>query len=137
MGGPRWYQRRIRSLGPFLGLLVPGIVGVLAFAALQVSDAAWSGSFGTIASFFAAPVLLAIGGPLADPALKPLAIGASALMWLFAGFVASRRATRNPMATWGTYWRHYSWLLFGIWVGVALALAIASLRIGPELLDLL
>ncbi len=136
-GGPRWYQRRIRAFGPLLGLLVPGIVGLVAYAALQVSDAAWSGTSGTAASYFAAPALVAIGGPLADPDLRPLAIGASAVMWLLAGVLASRRATRNPFATWGDFWRHYSWLLIGIWVGVLMALAIASAWIGPELIDLI
>jgi len=136
-GGPRWYQRRIRIFGPFLGLLVPGLTGVAAYVALQMSEAAWSGTFGTAASYFAAPALLAIGGPLADAGLKPLAIGASALMWLLAGLLASRRATRNPFATWGDFWRHYSWMLAGIWVGVLMGLAIATAWIGPELIDLL
>jgi hypothetical protein len=136
-GGPRWYQRRIRVFGPFLALLVPGLVGAAAYAALKMSDAAWSGTFGTAASYFAAPALLAIGGPLADAALKPLAMGASALMWLLAGVLASRRATRNPFATWSDFWRHYSWMLFGIWVGVMMALAIASAWIGPDLIDLI
>lgn len=116
---------------------MPGLVGVVAYAALKVSDAPWSGTFGTAASYFAAPALLAIGGPLADPELRPLAIGASALMWLLAGALASRRATRNPFATWSDFWRHFSWMLFGIWVGVMMAIAIATAWIGPDLLDLI
>lgn len=113
------------------------MVGFAGYAALKVSEAAWSGTFGTAASYFAAPALLAVGGPLADEALRPLAIGASALMWLLSGVLASRRATRNPFATWGDFWRHYSWMLFGIWVGVMMAIAIATAWIGPDLLDLI
>lgn len=136
-GGPRWYQRRIRIFGPLLALLIPAIVGAVAYGALQMSEATWSGTFGTAASYFAAPALLAIGGPLADDALRPLALAASALMWLLAGVLASRRATRNPFATWGDFWRHYSWMLAGIWVGVMMAVAIATAWIGPDLLDLI
>ncbi len=136
-GGPRWYQRRIRTFGPLVALVIPGVIGLAAFAALRGFEAAWSGTAGTVASYLAAPALLAIGGPLADPALKPLAIGASALMWLLVGVLASRRATRNPMATWNDFWRHYAWMLFGIWIGVVLAMAIATAWIGPDLLDLL
>lgn len=113
------------------------MLGAAGYAALEMTDASWSGTFGTAASYLAAPALLAIGGPLADSALKPLAVGSSAVMWLLSGVLASRRATRNPFATWGDYWRHYSWMLFGSWVGVMMAIAIASVWIGPDLLDLL
>ena len=51
--------------------------------------------------------------------------------------LAARRATRNPFASWSDYWRHYAWLLAGVWVGVLLAIGIASLWIGPDLIDLI
>ena len=41
---------------------------------------------------------------------------ASVALWLFVGVIASRRATRNPMATWADYWRHFAWLCGGIWL---------------------
>ena len=104
---------------------------------MQMSEAAWSGTFGTAASYLAAPALLAIGGPLAEESMKPLALGASALTWLLVGLLAARRSTRNPFATWSDFWRHYSWMLFGIWVGVMMAIAIATAWIGPDLLDLI
>lgn len=118
-------------------MLVPGLLGAVGYVALEMSEASWSGTVGAATSYLAAPALLAVGGPLADPELKPLAVGSSAVMWLLAGVLASRRATRNPFATWADFWRHYSWMLVGSWVGVMMAIAIASVWIGPDLLDLI
>ena len=78
---PRWYRRRIRFWGPLLGLLVPGLVGAVAYLALRVSDAPWSGAVGLIGGVFAAPVLLLVGAPFGDRDLYPLAVGASAVVW--------------------------------------------------------
>lgn len=122
-------------LGPFLALLIPGIVGAIAYFSLQLFDAAWSGSLGLIGGYFAAPTLLAIGAPFADRSVYPIAVAAAGVMWLFVGLLASRRATRNPMATWGDYWRHYLWMLVGVWVGVTIALAVATVRIGSGIVD--
>lgn len=135
IGGPRWYHRRIRLLGPLLALLIPGLVGAIAYSSLQLFDSAWSGSVGLIGGYFAAPTLLAIGAPFADRRVYPIAAAAAALMWLLVGLLASRRATRNPMATWGDFWRHYLWMLGGIWVGVTVALAVATVRIGSDIVD--
>ena len=135
IGGPRWYQRRIRTYGPVLALVIPGLLGALAYLSLQMSDAQWSGAVGLIGGYFAGPALLAIGAPFADRGVYPVAAAASALMWLLVGILAARRATRNPMATWSDYWRHYLWMLFGIWVGVIVALAIATVRIGNGVID--
>lgn len=90
---------------------------------------------GLIGGYFSAPALLAIGAPFADRSVYPIAVAASAVMWLFVGVLAARRSTRNPMATWGDYWRHYLWMLSGIWVGVSVALAIATVRIGDGIVD--
>ena len=122
-------------LGPVVALVVPGILGAIAYLSLQLSDATWSGPVGLVGGYFAGPALLAIGAPFADRSVYPIAAAASAVMWFFVGVLASRRATRNPMATWGDYWRHYLWMLFGIWVGVAVALAIATIRIGNGIVD--
>lgn len=135
IGGPKWYHRRIRLLGPLLGLLIPGALGAVAYLSLQLSDASWSGLVGLIGGYFAAPTLLAVGAPFGERDLYPLAAGAAAVMWLLVGLLASRRATRNPMATWSDFWRHYLWMLAGIWVGVSVALAIATVRIGSGIVD--
>ena len=39
------------------------------------------------------------------------------------------------MATFGDYWRHYLWMLGGIWIGVGVALAIATVQIGSGIVD--
>jgi hypothetical protein len=133
--GPRWWRRRIRSRGPFVALIIPSILGIMAFAALQLSDSTLSGPFGLIGAYLAAPGLLVVGAPFSDRELYPIAVLGSAGLWLIVGFVAARKATRNPMATWGDYWRHYLWLLGGVWCGVAGALLIATLRLGDGIVD--
>ncbi|MFT4656197.1 MAG: hypothetical protein ACJAXA_003738 [Candidatus Aldehydirespiratoraceae bacterium] len=134
-GGPRWYQRQIRMFGPFVALVIPGLLGAIAYLSLQMSDSSWSGPVGLIGGYFAAPALLAIGAPFADREIYPIAAAASAVMWLLVGVLASRRATRNPMASWSDFWRHYSWMLAGIWVGVGIGLAIATVRVGSGVVD--
>jgi hypothetical protein len=131
--GPRWYRSRIRTWGPFAGLIVPSIVGAIAFLALRLFDTAWSGAVGLIFGVFAAPALLAAGAPFGDRDLYPMAIAASGLLWLLVGLLASRRATRNPMATWSDYWRHYAWMCGGIWAGASIALAVAARSISDSL----
>lgn len=132
--GPRWYRNRIRLLGPFLALLVPGIVGAIAYFSLQLFDTAWSGAVGLILGVCAAPALLAAGAPFGDRDLYPLAIAVSGVLWMLVGVLASRRATRNPMATWADFWRHYAWLCAGVWLGACAALIIAAYSIGDSLL---
>jgi len=126
---------RIRVWGPLLALLIPGVIGTIAYLSLQLSNASWSGPVGLIAGYFAAPTLLAVGAPFADRELYPLAVIAAALLWMAVGFLASRRATRNPMATFADFWKHYLWILGGIWLGVFGALAVATLNIGSGVLD--
>ena len=131
--GPRWYRSRIRLWGPFAALIVPAIVGAIAYGSLHLSDTAWSGAVGLIGGVFAAPGLLAAGAPFGDRDLYPLAVLASAVMWMLVGFLASRRATRNPMATWPDFWRHYAWMCGGVWAGAAIALAAAARSISDSL----
>lgn len=114
---------------------MPGVLGVFAYALLQLSDASWSGPIGLIGGYFAAPFLLVVGAPFADRGIYPIAVLASAAMWLIVGFVAARRATRNPMATWTDYWRHFLAMLLGIWGGIAIALIVATIRIGSGIVD--
>lgn len=131
--GPRWYRSRIRTWGAPLGLLAPAIVGAIALAAMRVSDAVWSGAVWLIGGVFAAPCLLLVGAPFGEEDLYPIAIGASVVLWLLVGLLAARRATRNPVATWSDYWRHYAWLCGGIWAGCAVALGVAAAVISDSL----
>lgn len=113
--------------------IVPAVVGGIAYLSLRLFDTAWSGAVGLIGGVFAAPALLAVGAPFGDRSSYPLAVAASALLWLLVGFLAARRATRNPTATWADYWRHYGWMCAGIWAGAALALVVAAVSISDSL----
>ena len=132
--GPFWYRSRLRRWGPLLGLLLPGLLGAIAFAALRLSETAWSGAVGLIGGVFAAPCLLLVGAPFGERSLYPVAVVASAVLWLLIGFLASRRATRHPMATWSDFWRHYLWLAGGVWAGCAIALGVAAFVIADPLI---
>ncbi len=112
---------------------MPTIVGAVAYFSLRLFDTAWSGAVGLIGGVFAAPALLAAGAPFGDRGAYPIAIGASAVLWLLVGLLAARRATRNPMAVWSDYWRHYAWMCAGIWAGAAIALVVAALSISDSL----
>jgi hypothetical protein len=112
---------------------VPATVGAVAYAALHWSDAAWSGVVGLLGGVFAAPGLLLVGAPFGERDLYPLAVAGSGALWLVLGFVASRRATRNPMASWKDFWRHFGWLCGGVWIGCAVALGIAAAVISDSL----
>ena len=131
--GPRWYRTRLRTFGPLAALIVPAIVGGIAYLSLRLFDTPWSGAVGLIGGVFAAPALLAAGAPFGDRGLYPLAVAASGLLWLLVGFLAARRATRNPMATWADFWRHYAWMCAGVWAGAAIALVAAALSISDSL----
>lgn len=112
---------------------MPAIVGAIAYFSLHLFDTAWSGAVGLIGGVLAAPALLAAGAPFGDRGSYPLAVAASGLLWLFVGVLAARRATRNPMATWSDFWRHYAWMCAGVWAGAALALGVAALSISDSL----
>lgn len=116
-----------------MALIAPGIVGGLAYLSLQLFDTAWSGAVGLIGGVMAAPALLAAGAPFGDRGMYPLAVVASALLWVLVGLLAARRATRNPMATWSDFWRHYAWMCAGVWVGALIALGAAALAISDSL----
>jgi hypothetical protein len=120
-------------LGPLLALLPPGVLGVLAWAALRASDDRWSGVFGLFGGVIAAPGLLVAGAPFGDDSTYRLAVVASAPLWLLAGFAASRRSTRSPMATWSDFWREYTWLALGVAMGAVGAVVVASAVLGESL----
>jgi len=117
-----------------VSLVIPGIVGVIAYGSLKLFDTAWSGAVGLIGGVLAAPGLLFVGAPFADRSTYPWAVFASAVLWMLVGFVAARLATRNPLADWVDYWRHYLVMLAGIWVGAGIALGIAAVTVGQSLI---
>jgi hypothetical protein len=132
--GPRWYRNRIRLRGPFAALIVPGIVGFVAYASLQLFDTTWSGVVGLVGGVIAAPVLLLVGAPFGDRGSYPLAVLASGVLWMALGFLAALRATRNPLADWREFWKQFVPLMLGVWAGACAALLIATVTIGDTLL---
>jgi hypothetical protein len=133
LAGPRWYRSRIRSLGWLVALIPPAVVGAVAWLALRLADTRWSGLIGLFGGVVAAPGLLVAGAPLADESNYPLAVAASIPLWLLIGLLASRRATRSPMATWRDFWREYAWMFAGVAVGAAGALIAATVILGESL----
>ena len=117
-----------------MALIPPGIVGAIAYFSLRLFDTTWSGVVGLVGGVMAAPGLLAAGAPFGDRDMYPLAVLASGVLWLLVGLLAARRATRNPMATWGDFGRHYAWMLAGVWLGALAALGVAALTISDSLL---
>lgn len=120
--------------GPFVALLPPAALGALALAMLNVFDSSWSGIGGLVCGVAAAPGLLVVGAPLSDRSLWLLGIGASVLLWLLIGLVASRRATRNPVAGWSDFWRDYRFLAGGVWLGAMVTLLIVRYILGETLI---
>jgi hypothetical protein len=131
--GPRWYRSRIRMRGPFAALIVPGILGFIAYASLQLFDTAWSGAIGLVGGVLAAPVLLLVGAPFGERGTYPLAVLASIPLWMLVGWIAAVRATRNPLADWREFWKQFVPLMLGVWAGVLMALLIATVTIGDTL----
>ncbi len=132
--GPRAYRNRIRRLGPVLGLLPPGAMAAMSWLLLRNNESAVRGVLSFLFAVLAAPGLLVAGVPLSgSPASHPVAIAGSVVLWVVIGVVASRRATRQPAASWRDFWRDYLWLAGGVWIGVVGALVAANLILGRTL----
>jgi hypothetical protein len=110
------------------------LFGAISALVLRAGDGRTSGLTGLVAGVSAAPGLLVAGAPLADDAQYPLAVLASAPLWLFLGFVASRRATTSPIAAWRDYWRELFWLTVAVVLGASIALIAATAILGESLL---
>lgn len=133
--GPRAYRARIRTRGPLVALGPPAVLGVVGWLMLHDSESGGRGVAGFVSAVFAAPLLLVAGAPLRSwDGLYLLAIAASVVLWILVGVVASRRATRAPIATWREYWTEWSWLAAGVWGGVLVALVASNLVLGRAFL---
>lgn len=109
-------------------------LGAAALIALQLGDGRPSGLVGLIGGVSAAPGLLVVGAPFADGSQYPLGVLASVPLWLLLGFVASRRATQRPMASWSDYVRELTWLSVAVVMGAAGALVAATAILGESLI---
>jgi hypothetical protein len=133
VAGPRWYRTRIRAFGPLLGVVPMAVLGAVAALALRAGDGRASGLIGLVGGVSAAPGLLVAGAPFADDGRYPLAVLASVPLWLVLGLIASRRATRPVVASWGDYWRELTWLSIGVVMGAVAALVAATSILGESL----
>jgi len=110
------------------------VLGVVSWSALRLGDGRTSGLIGLVAGVAAAPGLLVAGAPLADDARYPLAVLASVPLWVLLGFLASRRATARPVATWVDYSREMFWLTIAVVLGSSAALIAATAILGESLI---
>lgn len=132
--GPRAYRSKLRSSGPIVALVPPGFLGVLSLLLLRGHTSLVRGIAGFLTAILAAPGLLVAGAPLRSGRSVYLgAVAGSALLWMIVGAIAARRATRLPAASWRDYWREYTWLAAGVWLGVVLALGAVNLIFGRAL----
>lgn len=131
--GPRWFRSEIRHKGPLFALIPPLALGALALVCINFFETQITGLIGLASAYFAAPALPALGAPFSDSTRHPLAIGLSALLWVAVGVIASRRATRHPMASWSDFWRTYAWLAGGVWLGALIPMLVARFGIGGQL----
>jgi hypothetical protein len=131
--GPRWFRMQIRHRGPLYALAPPLAAGAVALACINLFESQLTGVLGLTLAYFAAPVLPILGAPFSGSDRHPLAIGLSALLWVVVGWIAARRSTRNPMATWSDFWRDYAWLAGGVWLGAVVPMMVARFGIGGQL----
>jgi hypothetical protein len=110
------------------------ILGAIALVSLEVGDGRVSGLIGLLAGTAAAPGLLVAGAPFGDDAQYPMAVLASVPLWLVLGWVAARRATRRPIATWGDYARELAYLTLAVILGAVIALVVAASLVSEALI---
>jgi len=133
--GPRDFRYRIRRIGPFAAMLPACALAIVATMILHGNTSTSGGVVGFAAVVFAAPGLLVAGIPLTTESGRTfLGVMGSIAMWLVVGIVASRRATRSPVAIWRDFWREYLWLAVGVWAGVVMGLALTEMFVGRALL---
>jgi hypothetical protein len=131
--GPVANRRAVRRYGPLAALVVPALAGAIGSLLLWGSDSAWRGVPGFALVVAAAPILPLVGVPAEGGSLRYLTAGAlSMVLWLVIGFIASRRATRLPIATWDDWRTEYRSLALGASLGglAAVGAWLVALRYG-------
>ena len=113
----------------------PAALGILGWLMLHNNESISRGVGGFVSAVLAAPLLPVAGAPLRSAgAAYVAAVVASVIVWLLIGVVASRRATRTPVATWRNFWKEWAWLAGALWTGVVIALVASNLVLGRALL---
>jgi hypothetical protein len=124
--GPQEYRREIRRYGMMMGLAAPVASLIVGSILLALGGSTVSGVSGFLLTAMAAPTMLLVGVPVTGGTARYLLAGATSLvLWLGLGAWAAARATRNPMASWRDWWREFSFLAVPIWLGAAVAFAVA------------
>ena len=117
-----------------MALVVPAATAVVGLGMLRGSTSTVRGVVGFLLTVLAAPALLVLGAPLrSGTSTYAFAAIASAVLWMLLGVLASRRATRRPVASWRDFWREYLWLVAGCWVGAVLSLVATNLVLGSTI----
>jgi hypothetical protein len=131
--GPVANRRAVRRYGAFAALLAPAVAGGIGALLLWGSDTAWRGVPGFTLLVAAAPIMPLAGVPASGGSDRYLIAGVlSAVLWMVIGFVASRRATRMPIATWYDWRTEYIRLALGASLGglAAVGAWLLALRYG-------
>lgn len=117
-------HRRHRS--PLVALVLPALLGLVAFVLLNDEGSSRRGALGFVAAVLAAPVLPVLGVPLRSGTLPiTLAVAASAVLWLALGWWATRRSS-----TWTGFVTEYGWMVLAVWIGTGCAALAADLILG-------
>lgn len=127
------HRRMVRRQGAWRAVIAPAVMGTLAMVAVWGSAVWWRGVAGLALAVTAAPLLPLFGVPATtDAASVAAGVGASALAWWTLGWLAARRATRVPGASWPEWRSEYLRLAVGFaaggWLALALGAAMVMLR---------
>ncbi len=132
--GPRAYRSKLRGAGPFVALLPPAALGCVSLLLLSAHTSLTRGVAGFLTAVFAAPGLLVAGAPLrSGGGVYVGGVVGSGVLWMIVGVIAARRATQLPVASWRDFWREYTWLAVGVWLGALVALIAVDLVFGRAL----
>jgi hypothetical protein len=133
--GPVAYRRRLRAGGPLAALVIPGLALLAAVLIWRLYpctglDCVKSGAGGWALAALALPTALVAGMPFEAGTLRyTLMLISSGAVWGGLGYLAARRATRSPVASWRDWWREYLWMLGGVWAGVVVALLVLARQV--------
>lgn len=131
LDGWRAHRRRVRRNGPWWALLPALGAGLGAAVALWGSAVWWRGVVGVLLAVTAAPLLPVAGVPATnDTQRMVVAVMASAAVWWVLGWVAARRSTAVPGASWPEWRRDFGRLAVGFVLGGWAALALAAVVVG-------
>jgi hypothetical protein len=124
--GPQEYRHQIRRWGAVMALAAPLAALAIGGVLLALGGNTVSGVSGFLLTAMAAPTMLLVGVPVTGGTARYALAGVTSLvLWLALGAWAAARATRSPVASWRDWWREFAFLAVPIWLGAAVAFAVA------------